>query len=77
MIGSAGNEQDGAGLEPPAVVRSICVPAPGVPVEVVEPGELYYWPPGHTIRAEGQTRYVEFSPSEPMGQVLDHVVSKL
>ena len=45
--------------------------------EVVEAGDLYYWPPGHTIKVEGDTRYVEFSPAAEIGVVLDHVVSRL
>ena len=45
--------------------------------EIVEPGDLYYWPPGHTIAVEGDTRYVEFSPADRLAEVLDHVVSKL
>jgi len=45
--------------------------------EIVEPGDLYYWPPGHTIAVEGDTRYVEFSPAAELSEVLDHVVAKL
>lgn len=45
--------------------------------EIVEPGDLYYWPPGHTIAVQGDTRYVEFSPADALAEVLDHVVSKL
>lgn len=45
--------------------------------EVVEPGEIYYWPPGHTIVIEEETLNVEFSPAEQMNEVLDHVVAKM
>ena len=45
--------------------------------EIVEAGDLYYWPPGHTIAAEGDTRYVEFSPSDGLARVLDHVVAQM
>jgi len=45
--------------------------------EVVEPGDLYYWPPGHTIAVQGDTRYIEFSPADQLSDVLDHVVSRL
>lgn len=45
--------------------------------ETVEAGDLYYWPPGHTIAVEGDTTYVEFSPAAEMADVLDHVVSRL
>lgn len=45
--------------------------------EVVRAGELYYWPPGHTIRFPVDTRYVEFSPAAEMAQVLAHVKAKM
>jgi len=45
--------------------------------EIVEAGDLYYWPPGHTIAVEGDTQYVEFSPSDQFNDVLDHVVAKM
>lgn len=45
--------------------------------ETVRAGEIYYWPPGHTILVEEAVRMVEFSPSDQMSQVLAHVVGKL
>ena len=45
--------------------------------EVVEAGEFYYWPPGHTVRMEEATKQVEFSPRDEMNAVLDHVITKL
>lgn len=45
--------------------------------ETVEAGDLYYWPPGHTIAVQGDTQYVEFSPASEFRDVLDHVVTKL
>mgnify|MGYP006266439355 CR=1 FL=1 len=45
--------------------------------ETVETGDLYYWPPGHTVRFEADTEYIEFSPQKDMSEVLDHVISKL
>jgi hypothetical protein len=45
--------------------------------ETVESGDFYYWPPGHTVRMEADTRQVEFSPADEMEIVLDHVVSKM
>jgi mannose-6-phosphate isomerase-like protein (cupin superfamily) len=45
--------------------------------EVVEGGQLYYWPPGHTARFDEDTEYVEFSPQEGMHDVLDHVKKKM
>ncbi|MGF1457153.1 MAG: cupin domain-containing protein [Alphaproteobacteria bacterium] len=45
--------------------------------ETVTAGELYYWPPGHTVLFEEDTQYVEFSPKDEMNAVLDHVVAKM
>lgn len=45
--------------------------------EVVEAGEVYYWPPGHTVWFEQDTEFVEFSPAEEMNKVLSHVASKM
>lgn len=45
--------------------------------ETVEAGDLYYWPPGHTVAFPVDTKYVEFSPSAGMNDALDHVVDRL
>ena len=45
--------------------------------ELVGPGEVYYWPAGHTVLIEEDVRMVEFSPHEEMSAVLAHVVTKL
>jgi len=45
--------------------------------ELVNAGDLYYWPSGHTIVVEEAVRMVEFSPHDQMSQVLAHVVGKL
>jgi mannose-6-phosphate isomerase-like protein (cupin superfamily) len=37
--------------------------------EVVEPGEAFYVPPGHTQRAEAGTEYLQFSPVEELRRV--------
>lgn len=37
--------------------------------EVVKAGEVYYWPPGHTVRVEEDYEAIEFSPSGPMRDV--------
>jgi hypothetical protein len=36
-------------------------------------GDLFYWPPGHTIRAEKDTEMVLFSPQHEHTPVLDHL----
>jgi len=45
--------------------------------EVVRAGEVYYWPPGHTVWVDEDYEAVEFSPAGPMGEVIDHLKSKL
>ncbi|MDZ5811252.1 cupin domain-containing protein [Halorubrum sp. AD140] len=45
--------------------------------EVVETGELFYWPPGHTVRAGDDSEFVMFSPQDEHAAVLDHVADKL
>ena len=45
--------------------------------EVVRAGDVYHWPPGHTVWVDEDYEAVEFSPSVPMGQVIDHLTSKL
>ena len=43
--------------------------------EVIEPGEAFYVPPGHTQRAEAGTEYLQFSPAEELRRV-DEVMTR-
>ena len=45
--------------------------------ETVTAGEVYYWPPGHTVWVDEDYEALEFSPSAAMRQVIDHLASKL
>lgn len=45
--------------------------------EVVRAGDVYYWPPGHTVRVDEDYEAIEFSPSGAMGELLEHLKSKL
>lgn len=45
--------------------------------EEIGPGDVYYWPPGHTVRFVEDTRYIEFSPTEQMTAVLAHVKQQM
>jgi hypothetical protein len=45
--------------------------------ETCTTGDLYYWPPGHTVRAEEDSELIMFSPSHEHGEVLDHMLAKL
>ncbi|MFC6835697.1 cupin domain-containing protein [Halomarina ordinaria] len=45
--------------------------------EVAATGDLFYWPPGHTVRAETDSDFVMFSPQDEHAAVLDHVLARL
>ena len=45
--------------------------------ETSKTGDLFYWPPGHSVRAEEATDIILFSPEKEHGMVLDHVLGKL
>ena len=45
--------------------------------ETCHAGDVYYWPPGHTVWVDEDYEAVEFSPAGPMGVVIDHLNSKL
>jgi len=45
--------------------------------ETASESDLFYWPPGHTIKAESDTELVLFSPQHEHGEVMDHVLDKL
>lgn len=45
--------------------------------ETVNGGDLFYWPPGHTVRADQKSEVVLFSPQLEHCLVLDHIISKL
>lgn len=41
--------------------------------ETSRSGDLFYWPPGHSVRAEQDTDIVMFSPQHEHGLVIDHI----
>jgi len=46
-------------------------------VDQVVKGDLFYWPPGHTLEAEEDSDFILFSPQHEHDQVMDHVLRKL
>lgn len=40
-------------------------------------GDLFYWPPGHTVKADEDTDIVMFSPEHEHSQVIDHILAKV
>ena len=45
--------------------------------EEVRTGDVFYWPPGHTVVYLEDSELVEFSPGEEMQEVLEHIQNKL
>ncbi|MBX0323905.1 cupin domain-containing protein [Halomicroarcula sp. F13] len=45
--------------------------------EVDEGGDMFYWPPGHTVRADEDSEFVLFSPQHEHEPVLDHIRDKM
>ncbi len=45
--------------------------------ETVQGGDLFYWPPGHTVRAERDSELVLFSPQHEHGEVVSHLARQL
>jgi hypothetical protein len=45
--------------------------------ETVQTSDMFYWPPGHTVRADADTEMVLFSPQHEHGEVIDHINKKL
>jgi hypothetical protein len=39
--------------------------------------ELFYWPPGHSVRVERDAEVILFSSQKEHTQVLDHMMAKL
>jgi len=45
--------------------------------EAVQEGDLFYWPPGHTVRVTRDAEFVLFSPQHEHTPVLDHIRRKM
>ncbi len=45
--------------------------------EVVNSGDLFYWPPGHTVKVGADAEVILFSPQHEHGQVIDHMRKKM
>ncbi len=43
-------------------------------VETCRGGDLFHWPPGHSVRVEQDAEVVLFSPEREHGQVMDHML---
>lgn len=45
--------------------------------EVIYSGDLFYWPPGHTVRVAQAAEIILFSPQAEHGKVIDHMQHKM
>jgi len=45
--------------------------------EGVQGGDLFYWPPGHTLLVTADSEVILFSPQHEHGEVMDHVKCKM
>ena len=45
--------------------------------EVIKAGDLFYWPPGHTVKVSSDAEVILFSPQKEHGAVIDHMHAKL
>ena len=46
-------------------------------VEEANGGDLFYWPPGHTVRADENSEVILFSPQHEHSPVIEHLRAKL
>ena len=45
--------------------------------EVIKGGDIFYWPPGHTVKVSSDAEVILFSPQEEHGKVIDHMHAKM
>jgi quercetin dioxygenase-like cupin family protein len=45
--------------------------------ELIKGGDLFYWPPGHTVRVGADAEVILFSPQEEHNKVIDHMRVKM
>jgi hypothetical protein len=45
--------------------------------ENVRSGDLFYWPPGHTVKANRPAEFILFSPQQEHTLVLEHIKKKM
>lgn len=47
------------------------------PQEIVNGGDIFYWPPGHSVRSEENAEVILFSPQHEHCTVIDHMIEKM
>jgi hypothetical protein len=46
-------------------------------MEVINAGDLFYWPPGHTVKVGEDAEVILFSPQHEHSLVIDHMLAKM
>jgi len=62
---------------PGATARQLTVSFADGHQEAAGAADLFYWPPGHTVKAEADTEMILFSPQHEHSHVIDHILKKL
>lgn len=45
--------------------------------EMIHSGDLFYWPPGHTVKVGKDAEVILFSPQHEHSEVIDHMLGKM
>lgn len=45
--------------------------------EEVKGGDLFYWPPGHTVKVDDDAEVILFSPQQEHTKVIEHMLDKM
>ena len=45
--------------------------------EALNGGDLFYWPPGHTVKVGEDAEVILFSPQHEHSAVIDHMLGKM
>lgn len=45
--------------------------------EAINGGDLFYWPPGHTVKVDADAEVILFSPQHEHSMVIDHMLKKM
>ncbi len=45
--------------------------------ETVSANDLFYWPPGHNVKADADAEIVMFSPQREHSHVIEHMIEKV
>src|SRR5690606_22931840 len=45
--------------------------------EVINGGDVFYWPPGHTVKVGQDAEVILFSPQHEHSKVIDHMLKKM